>query len=248
MTYIVLSDIRAAGLPDIVADDDAVNAAILLWQEVIDRYTRQWFEPREVDFKCDGTDSDALHFAIPLITVSALYINDEANPLDPMYYKVYNARSGPEDDRRNPRIKIRALNDFADIYTAPLAPSLMKFRKGRQNQRVVGTMGFTEADGSTPAAIKRALTKLVIQKLTTPIYIAPGVVPPAPPPIITSGVVTEEWTDGHKIKYADTQQTTPRRPDNMSDVISDPEVRGLLKLYRAPIGLAAPAHPSYLSG
>ena len=62
MTYIVLSDIRAAGLPSTVADDSAVNAAVLLWQDVIDRFTRQWFEPRAVDFKTDGTDSDTLHF------------------------------------------------------------------------------------------------------------------------------------------------------------------------------------------
>lgn len=243
--YITLADVRAAGVTVGTASDAAVNAAIALWQQVIERYCRQWFDERPADFRVDGTDSDTIHLGIPIITLSALYINDDTSPLDPTLYRIYTRREMPDDDRWNPRIKIRSLNDFADIYTAPIG-NVQKFRKGRQNQRLVGTFGFTEADGSTPAAIKRALLKLVIQKVTTPLYVDPaGPPPPAPPPPIMSGIVAEEQTDGHMIRYANVFDVAPRRADNMMDVIQDPEIRGLLKLYRAPIAMAAPANPSF---
>jgi hypothetical protein len=243
--YITVADVRAAGLPDTVVGDDAVTAAILLWQDVIERYCRQWFEPRDLDLRIDGTDSDTLHLGIPIIEVEELYMNDGTTPIDSTLYKVYNNRSGYPDDRKNPRIKLRSMYDYADIFTAPIMAGQLKFRKGRQNQRIVGTFGYTEADDTAPLAIKRALTKLVIRKATQPMYIAPGVVPPAPPPLLSSSIVTEEWTDGHRIVYANNVASSPRRADNMSEVIDDPEVRGILKLYRAPIAMAAPANPSY---
>lgn len=242
MPYITVDDVRAAGYT--AGDDADVTAAILVWQEAIERFTRQWFESRELDITVDGTDSDTLHFPIPIIAVTALHLNDGVEPLHASVYRVYNGRSFP-DDRKNPRIKLRSLHDHADIYTAPIISGQIKFLKGRQNQRVVGTFGYTEADGSTPALIKRALTKLVIRKLATPMYIDPSVIPPTPPPLLTSGIVTEEWTDGHRLKYADSLTSKPRRPDGMSEIIDDAEIRGILKMYRAPIGMATPANPSY---
>lgn len=246
MAYITVADIRAAGLTDTTAyPDAAVDASILLWQEALDRMCRQWFEPRNLTIKLDGTDSDTLHLGVPIITVEYLRINDNAADLDPSYYRVYSAAGYP-DDRRNPRIKLRTLSEQADIYTAPLDSHLLRFRKGRHNQEVKGDFGFVEPGGATPALIKHALTKLVIEKLTHPIPVPSSGAPPMPPPPVVAGALLEEWTDGHRVKYADVFRFTETRPSPFTGITSDQEILAIIRMYRAPLGMAAPAHPSYM--
>lgn len=240
--YITVADIRAEGLDASVASDGEVLAAIILWQQMIERATRQWFDERAIVLKLDGTDSDALHLPVPIITCDYIKINDEATNLDTDSYRVYNGRDLP-DDRKNPRIKLRNEQARSDIYTSSVFGRLLKFRKGRQNQEVSGTFGYTEPDGSTPELIKRALTKLVIEKLAKPIYSGSGSAPTPPPPIV--GNLLEEWTDGHKKKYgAAGGDKSPRRP-GLSGFTDDPEILDIISLYKAPIGMAAPAHPSF---
>lgn len=239
--YITVQDIRDEGLSSSVASDAKVLSYIGIWQQAIERACRQWFEERTLTFKVDGTDSDTLHFGVPIISVDSLKINDSTTALDTSLYRVYNGRAYP-DDRRNPRIKL--VNETSlDIYTAPIHGRSLKFRKGRNNQEVSGKFGFIEADGSTPALIKRALTKLVIEKLAKPIYAAGGSSPTPPPPIV--GNLLEEWTDGHKRKYgAAGGEKSPRRP-GLSGITDDPEILDILVLYKAPIGMATPPHPSF---
>jgi hypothetical protein len=245
MAYITVADIRAAGLTDTVAyPDAAVDAAILLWQEVLDRMCRQWFEPRDITMKLDGTDSDTLHLGVPVIELASLRINDNIDALDPTYYRVYSSVGYP-DDRRNPRIVLRTLSDVSDIYSAPIESHRLRFRKGRQNQELVGSFGFVEADGSTPLPIKRALTKLVIEKLVNPIPV-PSSGPGVPPPPVVAGALLEEWTDGHRVKYADVFKFTENRPSPYMGITQDQEILTIVRLYRAPLAIATPAHPSYM--
>jgi hypothetical protein len=246
MPYITVADIRAAGLTDTVAyPDPAVDAAILLWQDVLERMCRQWFEPRDLVIKLDGTDSDTLHLGVPIISLTSLRINDNQDVLAPDHYRVYSSAGYP-DDRRNPRIVLRTLADVSDIFSAPIESHRLRFRKGRQNQELTGSFGFVEADGvSTPLPIKRALTKLVIEKLTNPIPV-PGSTPPVPPPPVVAGALLEEWTDGHRIRYADVFKFTENRPSPYLGITQDQEILTIVRLYRAPLAMAAPAHPSYM--
>lgn len=240
--YITLQDIRDEGLDSSVALDSEVLAAIKLWQSVIERATRQWFDERAVVLNLDGTDSDALHLPVPIITCDYIKINDETTELDASLYRVYNGRQLP-DDRKNPRIKLVNAQTRSDIFTAPIFGRQLKFRKGRQNQEISGTFGYTEQDGSTPEAIKRALTKLVIEKLTKPIYSGSGGSTVPPPPIV--GNLLEEWTDGHKRKYGAAGGEKSERRPGLSGITDDPEILDIIALYKAPIGMAAPAHPSW---
>ncbi len=246
MTYCSLQDIRDAGLTDDTAfPDDDILANLDLWQALLERTTRQWFEPRVLLLQFDGTDSDTLHFGVPIIDIEFIKLNDSKADLDPSQFRVYSGRSFP-DDRRNPRIKLRSLSDFPDIFTAPIISRDLKFRKGRQNQQIKGTFGFVEDDGSTPALIKRALCKLVIEKLVNPIPVPGATLTPVPP--IIAGVLVEEWTDGHKRKYNNTFATAERRPNVWQGITIDPEITAIIKMYRAPIGIATPAHPSHIDG
>jgi hypothetical protein len=118
----------------------------------------------------------------------------------------------------------------------------MMFRTGQQNQYIRGLFGYVEDDGSPPPLIKRALLKLVIDKLTRPLY--PGTVNVTPPPLI-AGLLREEWTDGHRIKVEPSGGVLKVRAPGLFGVTDDPEVLGILRLYRAPIGIATAASPSF---
>ena len=242
--YISVADVRAAGVSTDPPDDATIFASILLWQQVLERVTRQWFRPIAADFMVDGTDSDTLHFAVPIISVSELYINEDPTVLEPARYRVYNGRLMP-DDRKNPRIKLVDTFGYErDIYTAPDRTRRSRFHKGRQNQRIKGVFGYVEADGSTPALIKRAMLKLVISDLLRPIV--PDTGSGLTPPPITAGIVREEVTDGHSIKFDTAGGELKPRAAGLSGLINDPEVQQIVKLYKAPIGMATPPNPTWL--
>jgi hypothetical protein len=247
MAYIDLADVRDVGITEEMVADEAVETAIALWQALIERACRQWFEPREMTLKFDGNDSALLPVGVPIISIEYLKLNNDPVALDATHYRVYKSRSYP-DDRRNPRIMLNALCDDADIYTAPIVNGLLKFRKGRQNQEIKGTFGFVEEDDSTPLLIKRALLKLVVEKLATPVFTAPGTEAPLPPPPpVLAGIIQEERTDGHALIYANRFTVNSRRPNSMMSFTSDPEIIEIIKMYRAPIGICTPAHPSHTS-
>lgn len=240
--YIDVAAVRAVGVTDPPYDDAQVTASIRLAQALIERACRQWFYPKACIFNLDGTDSDALHFPVPIISVDEIRINGSDVALDAMYYKSYSG----VDEHDNPRIKLidtRAID--MDIFSAPLQDGRMMFRRGRQNQYVAGSFGYVEADGSTPLAIKRATLILAVEKLTTPIYNDPSAAPAVPPPPIL-GAIIEEGTDGHYAKYVQAGGTTKaKRVSAFAGLTNNPEVLTIIKMYRSPIAISAPASTSY---
>jgi hypothetical protein len=93
------------------------------------------------------------------------------------------------------------------------------------------------AGGGVPRAITRALIKLVVEKLTNPIY-GDGTVTPAPSAL---GAILQEKTDGHSIKYSPAGGGFSERRPGLSGITSDPEILDIITLYRAPLGVASPA-------
>lgn len=240
--YITVQVLRDLGIDAGALSDTDAEKLIRRCQAVLDRACRQWFNERTLQFKFDGTDSDAIHFGIPIVSIDWIKLNDDPNVLDPRHYRVYNGRDYP-DDRRNPRVKLIHDTAHRDIYTAPLMMGRLLFRKGRQNQEVRGKFGFLESDGSPPEAIQEALTRLVVEKYTNPVYVAPGSSPPPSPPSGGGGTIMEEWTDGHKVKFATAPLATKKA--GLSGITRDAFVQDVIKLYRAPIGVATPAHWSF---
>ena len=241
--YVTVEDMRDAGLSDETAYPDAdILASIQMWQAFIERACRQWFYPLDRILEFDGTDSDAIHFGVPIISVHELRINSSEVALEKSYYRVY---SDVRDDRGNPRIKLIDNRDTTnDIFTAPSRAGRMLFRKGRKNQYVRAVFGCIEPDGSCPALIKRALTKLVIEKMLRPLVEDPADPPPLFPPLV-SGILTEEWTDGHKAKYGHAGGDIKPRQPGLIGITFDQEILDIIKLYKAPIGIATPANASY---
>lgn len=241
-TYITIQDVRDEGLSAADYPDDRVLAYIETWQAFLDRACRQWFVPKAIILEADGTDSDTIHTGVPIIAIDYVKLNGDTAELNTDYYKVYNSIVYP-DDRRNPRIKL-VMEENRSIYTQPLTDGQLKFRKGRKNQIISGTFGFVEEDGSTPKLIKRALLKLVIEKLTSNLYSSTGSsLPAGPPPLL--GPILEERTDGHQKKYAQPGGALKPRAPGLTGITNDQEILDIIRLYKAPVGIATPANPSF---
>lgn len=155
MAYVDLCEVRDEGIDEDIASDLKINLAIAKWCGFIDKYCNRWFEPRTLDTKLDGNGTKILHLGIPIITLTGLYINDSTTLLPVTEYHVYNQIGGMQDDRGNPKIVLKS----------------SKFLQGYQNQRLVGSFGYVESDGSTPELIKYAALKLIIEKILNPIIL-----------------------------------------------------------------------------
>lgn len=244
LLYITVDDVRAEGITDPPFSDDLILATIETWQSILERACRQWFYPRNLTLKFDGDNSETAHFGVPIISVEYLKLNEDAAVLSSDLYVVYN-RVGL-GDRHDPHIALRAyrfLDPSDSLYLMGFRGRPLKFSKGYQNHEIRGTFGYVEPDGTTPPAIKRALLKLVIEKLLNPLYTAPGAIPPGGSGSTYAGVVISESTDGHSITYG--TATFDKRKTGLSGLTQDQEILTIIDLYRAPIGIANTSYWSW---
>lgn len=243
MGYATVAEIRAEGLTDATKYPDLlVQGAIDLSSQYIERATRQWFESRSLTVRMDGNDSDRLFLPVPVISISELYINDRfeaANLLPAADYVVYNGRSFP-DDRKNPKVEL--VNQRRSIFQVPaLQFGKRIFMKGKRNQKMVGTFGYTEADGTTPLLIKRACKKMTLRFVEILASSGTGTSGSS-----NSGSIIGESTDGHFIQYA--LQSSLGINGATMGISKDGEVEQILALYRAPLAIAVPGSTSFELG
>lgn len=222
--YITVEDVRRRGITQERISDEELQELILLMQVFIEKVTGQFFEQRQLSFSFDGSDSDILFLPIPIIEIEELRINDSITPLPKTDYVVYNGRTPPEDDRRNPKIALKQ-GYRKDIFTGN---GLRRFLKGRKNQHIKGTFGFVAADGSTPLPIRNALMKLVMREIPE-----------------TGSGQAQGFSLG-KLRSRIISETTDKHSYTLANTISegsltgDKEIDDVLALYRAPITLGAP--------
>lgn len=242
MAYVTLADFRAlTGLALPKFTDDMIKSALKLATEIIDTATRQWFEPRALDVRLDGNGTSTLFLNVPIIEVDTLYINGSTTPAERDSYRVYNGKSYP-DDRRNPRIKVGGIGNDAfgarnSIYdTSFMAGTVAVFRKGAQNQRILGTFGFVEEDNAPPEQIKHACIKLALYNMGVLRVAGVGRVPPLLPPSLGGGVKSET-TDGHSISY-NTADRAVRRTGLSALLHGDAELEDIIRAFRGPRGIA----------
>jgi hypothetical protein len=242
MPYATVTDLRAEGVPTEIADAQ-IQPAIDRWSQFIDRACRQFFEAKTLTVDLDGNDSHILFLPFPIISVTSLYLNGQfTTALGTSSYTVYNGRTtGGQDDRKNP--KIRLVRASSSIYEVPrLNPHGPVFLKGNRNQRIVGSFGYTESDGSTPLLIKRAVMKLTVKSLKN----GAGLWDELENPPVPGGGVMSETTDGHTITY-DAFRINPSRP-GLSGITGDQEVDRILDLYKAPLAMSVPCSVDSFKG
>lgn len=233
MSYVTVAEAHAQGVP-LTIDVNILSAALKRQSDFIDRATGQWFESRALSLTLDGSGSRTLMLPVPIIKLEALYINANFERLiDPSLYVVYDRRDAMRDDRRNPMIKLGG--NRMTVFDSPDFRIGTCFLPGMQNQRLDGTFGFVEPDGTTPDLIKRAVLKLAIKQIqpsgsgTLWDEVAAGAG--------FQGTITSETTDGHSISY-NAFQYKPMRA-GLNGITNDAEVDGIIMLYKAPIKIAS---------
>jgi hypothetical protein len=216
-----LQDIRAEGVPDTELSDERALILSYGWQKWFEHMTGRWFTPKEMTLTLDGDGSRVMWLDVPIITLDELYINDDfVNAVATDDYVVY-ARTYP-DDRRNPRIKLKRKS--GSIYEWNTE---RKFLVGDQNQRIVGTFGYVEPDGSAPFLVQRAIMTLV---LATAELKGDSEIDQ-----LAVGRKIEEVTDRHRVRYSDLwDEIVAWKPTGFT------EVDEAIRLYRKPayIGMA----------
>jgi hypothetical protein len=232
--YVDVDDLRAEGVSIPVGGPEEARALDLIktYQQLVDAITGQFFLPRQIALEVDGRGTSLLQLPLPIVSVSALYVNDDfVNAIDAESYVVYDGRGGEDgrDDRRNPRIKLVSEEQSIFAGVGPVGRTGATFAIGEKNQRVEGTFGFVEPDGCTPGPIRLAMKRLVVRAYLNPIG-ASGSNPPAGPAI-------EEETDRHRKRWADPYVGAKAWS---STGTGDAEVDMILARYKRPMIVGGP--------
>lgn len=223
-----LGDIRAEGVPATISNARILES-IQTWQAFVERACRQWFYPRQMTLDLDGSGTTLLQLPVPIVSLSALYLNgDFSTPVDPGNYVAYTGRGGgTRDDRRNPRVKLATGETSIFEGVGPVRRRLFVFSVGEKNQRLVGTFGYIESSGEAPEPIKYVIRKLVVRNVK-PMWASGGAAGPA-------GPVVEEETDRHRRKWADATVAS-----KVWATTGDPELDQILAMYKSPLVVKAP--------
>ena len=210
-----LQDIRDEGLDEAELSDERALILSYGWQQWFEHVTGTWFTPKYKTLLLDGDGSRVLFLNIPIISLEELYINDDfTNMVSTDDFVVYN-REHP-DDRRNPRIKLKKKS--GSIYEFAME---RKFLVGDQNQKVVGTFGYVEEDGSAPYLVQRAIMSLIL--LTSELKSDSEI------DQLSAGRKIEEVTDRHRIRFANLwSDIMAWKPTGIM------EVDEAIRLYRRP--------------
>jgi hypothetical protein len=221
--YCSLQDIRDEGITESELSDERAYKLMTGWQTWIDKMTGQFFISKELTLDFDGDGSRMLLLPVPIIDCYNLYVNDDFNNVvSTSSYTVYNRRGPVQDDRSNPHILLKRSID--NIY-ASISGGVFKI--GDRNQRVHGTWGYVELDGSVPAPICRAMLILVIASME--------LLPDDQIDQLRVGRIVEEVTDRHRIQYSDLYDRLKTwAPTGITDVDT------ALKMYRSPMRIGAP--------
>lgn len=145
--YTSIARLRAEGVTVAMASDDRLTEVIAEASDEIDRITRWWFEPRELTLALNGNGQRILALPAPPLAIESVEIGEVAAT-------DWDAQGwAPTSTPKRP------------------APAMVRrgcgWPSGTGNVVVVGTFGYTEADGTengrTPRAIRRAAELMSIR-------------------------------------------------------------------------------------
>jgi hypothetical protein len=229
--YVCVQDLREEGFTSAQMPDARALMLIQLWEDFVDQFTGQWFNPRAARLELDGSGSYLLQLGVPIIRVDSLQINGSSMVLPTSQYVVYDG----VENRQNPRIKIRSAassesENFYQVVGGDLNGGTyntlfgLGFNRGERNQVVTGLFGYVEKDGTAPLLIKYAVRKLISLNSAKMGFGQASTI---------AGPVVEEVTDRHKIRYSEKMLPT-------ATLTGDPELDRILCRYRRPAIIAAP--------
>lgn len=238
--YCSIQDIRGQGWADSVYPDADVLKAISYATNLIDKITRQWFEPRFRHVSMDGRNLDQLFLNVPIISIMQIEIDETKQ--DNTGFLVYNRHMThgivSPDDKADPRVTWSEGRNGLDIRRLYGGG---RFMQARKSIRLSGIYGYTEhgpgdyagetvkgnqlpiSYGSTPLPIKNAALRLVLRHMQ-PLEEGDDVA--------KAGRVVEEKTRDQSYKLG-----TPSSVDSSFGITGDIEVDKILMMYPAPLDI-----------
>lgn len=219
----------ANGPAELLHSDDVPkkigNRMIQEAMQFIDEKTGQYFNKRSGVFKLEGNNTSLMHLPTPIIEITELTINsvdtvlDEGEDFD---FVAFKGRLNPQDDRRNPRIKLNFGRGRNSIFSGSLTSRA--FMKGTFTT-ITGSFGFLELDGSTPLQIQKAVKLLVMKEINEPIGEGASA---------TSGTgpLKRLKVDIHEQEFF---EPSGNKDSSRSSLSGDPEVDRIIATYRTPI-------------
>ncbi len=238
--YCTIQDVRDEGYAEEAFTNSKVLSGINYATALIDKITRQWFEPRYRRLSMDGRHIDQLFLKVPICAVMKLEIDNAAQNLAD--FVVYNRHLThgivSPDDRADPRIAWGEGRDSIDIRRLYGGG---RFARARKSITVDGVFGYTEhgpgdyagetvrgnqlpiSYGETPEPIRKAALRLAIRYMQ-PLEDGDDVA--------MAGRVIEEKTRDQSYKLG-----TPSVSDSSYGLTGDIEVDKILQMYPAPFDI-----------
>lgn len=236
--YCTIQDVRDQGYTAVLYPDADVQKAIGDATALIDRVTRQWFEPRFKRVMMDAKKLDQLFLQVPIVAVMRMEIDEVAMEMDE--FLIYNRHLTHgivnPDDRADPRVtwgQARSNLDIRRLYGGG------RFEQARKSVMLSGVFGYTEhgpgdyigetakgsqvpiSYGGPPIPIQKAALRLTIR------YFQPL---DQGDDISKASRVIEEKTRDQSYKLS-----TPSEQDGSYGITGDIEVDKILMMYPAPL-------------
>lgn len=222
MSYATLAEARAAGITTdrygaTLGSDVRVQALLDDASTYIDDATGWWFNARTKTLTFDGTGREVLWLPAPIISLTSVSFSGTAIDLTSVL-RYGTVASGDS---------LRA----ARLARTGSPPGV--WPKGRRNVVVVGSFGFTKADGSSPPPeIRDACLRLVVRNVQ---LIADATAQAER----RAGATYREATDGHSAEVAGGMPGSAGSW-RFGGITGDPEIDGTIARFRRPSRGAIP--------
>lgn len=213
-------------------NDKAIHNRLMYWRDVIERYCQQPFRPIRETKRLRNSGGSALFLPYAFVGIESWTREGYTTVEDLSLVRIYGNEG---DDRHNPKMEFGTM--AGDIFTATGA--LDYSPTAGTTESVLGVWGFVEPWSlGAPEAVKEALLQAFGVEIAA---LAAGSGGSGGVP---AGPIKSEKTDMHSITYSDAGTPTSGARSGLIALLGSEAIRDALDLYRAPIGIAAPASPS----
>lgn len=189
----------------------------------IDEHTGQFFNKRAALVSLEGNNTPTMWFPVPIVDISKLRINSTTSELkegEDFDFIAFKGRAEPQDDRRNPRIKLSVGRGRDSIFVGSVTSRIFSINTLTE---ITGNFGFLEPDGSTPPLIRKAVSILSAKEINAP---------SASSTSLTQGPLKRTKVDLHEKEFFEQKAATIR-----GSLTGIPEVDQIIAKFRTPIRL-----------
>lgn len=168
MSYATLAEARDAGITtdaygSTLAADARVQRLLDEASEYVDRATGWWFEPRAKTLRLDGDGTQYLWLPAPIVSLTSVTVGDTTVEV-PAGVVQYGLVADQDKDMRAARLELAGGQSIYSL--ARPQPPLPVWPLGRKNVEVVGSFGYTKANGtSPPSEIRDAVLRLALREI-----------------------------------------------------------------------------------